>query len=98
MCGHSSTIAVIKPSTVQNCESKPINRIIKKNRNDHNGEIGNCDMAFGYATNARPGPDAATSSIFFPDIFAIKPSTENITNPESKQVPSLNTANINVSL
>lgn len=49
-------------------------------------------------TNAKPGPDAATSLISLFDTFAIKPSTENITNPDNKQVPSLNNANIKVSL
>jgi hypothetical protein len=31
-------------------------------------------------------------------VFAIKPSTENITNPDNRHVPSLKQANISVSL
>ena len=55
-------------------------------------------MAFGYATNARPGPESATSLIDLLVAFAIKPKTEKITKPDRRHVPSLNAANINVSL
>jgi len=30
--------------------------IIRKNRTAHNGEIGSCNVADGYAKNARPDP------------------------------------------
>lgn len=43
-------------------------------------------------------PESATSLIFFPSVFAINPITEKMTKPLIKQVPSLNAANINVSL
>lgn len=54
--GHSSTTAVTKPSIVQNWESRPISKIIKKNKHAHRGEPGNCNTAEGYARNAKPGP------------------------------------------
>lgn len=43
-------------------------------------------------------PESATSLIFFPSVFAIKPITEKMTKPLIKQVPSLNAVRINVSL
>lgn len=64
--GYSSTTAVMKPSKVQNCESKPNMTIIRKNNTDHSGDTGNCRTADGYARKARPGPDVATSSICLP--------------------------------
>lgn len=55
-------------------------------------------MALGYAMKARPGPESATSAIDLLVTLAIKPRTENITKPDRRHVPSLNNANINVSL
>lgn len=55
-CGHSSTMAVIKPSIVQNWESRPISSNMKKKRHAHNGAPGICSTADGYAKKARPGP------------------------------------------
>lgn len=54
--GHSSTIAVMKPSIVQNCESRPISSNIKKKRHAHIGAPGICSTAEGYAKKANPGP------------------------------------------
>jgi hypothetical protein len=55
-------------------------------------------IALGYATNAKPGPLSATLLMGTFAVFAIKPSTENITNPDNRHVPSLKQANISVSL
>lgn len=38
--GHSSTIAVINPSMVQNWESRPISNIMRKNKQAQRGEPG----------------------------------------------------------
>lgn len=59
--GYKSTTAVMNPSTPTNCESIPINKIMKKNRKDQRGAQGIWLIAFGYAMNTRPGPDSATS-------------------------------------
>ncbi len=41
-----------------------------------NFEKGSSLIAAGYATKIRPAPESATSLIFFPLDFAMKPSTE----------------------
>jgi hypothetical protein len=38
----------------------PTKTNMKKNAKDHNGANGIRETAFGYTTNASPGPDAAT--------------------------------------
>ncbi len=48
--------------------------------------------------NARPGPESATWSIVLLDTLAMKPSTEKITKPDKRHVPSLKHAKIRVSL
>ena len=75
-----------------------MNSSMRKNKIDQKGDIGSWLIAFGYATNARPGPPSATSLIDLFVAFAMKPNTENITKPDNKQVPSLKAANIIVSL
>lgn len=55
-CGHSSTIAVMNPSRVQNCESSPINSNMTKNRQDQSVGHGSSSTADGYTKNAKPGP------------------------------------------
>lgn len=97
-CGHSSIIAVTNPSMVQNCESRPISRIMKKNKHDHNGEPGSCSTAEGYAKKARPGPEAATSATGFCCSCAINPTTENITKPANILVLELTVHTISASL
>lgn len=71
---------------------------MKKNKNAHKGESGICKVADGQAKNAKPGPDAATSSMFFSCSCAIKPTIENITKPAKKEVPELIADIINASL
>ena len=46
-------------------------------------------MASGYTMNTRPGPSAATLLISLFAIFAMKPSTEKITKPDSMLVRQL---------
>ena len=57
--GHSSMIAVTKPSMVQNCESRPMRRIMKKNKQAHKGDPGSWRTAEGYAKKASPGPETS---------------------------------------
>ena len=51
-------------------------------------EKGSSAIAFGTAMKTKPGPEAANSLISFPVDCAVKPKTEKITNPASKEVPS----------
>lgn len=55
--GYSSVSPVITASNMANCVSRPIVNIMKKNRNDHSGDIGICAIPSGYTTNTRPGPE-----------------------------------------
>ena len=45
--GNSSTMAVMKPSIVQNWESRPRNISMKKKQADQTGEKGICSTALG---------------------------------------------------
>jgi hypothetical protein len=46
-CGHSSTMAVMKPSSVQNWESSPMKRSMMKKRQDQREGSGSWRIADG---------------------------------------------------
>lgn len=50
----SSMIAVMTVSTLTNCVLMPSMIIMRKNKMDHNGEIGKYDMASGFTINVSP--------------------------------------------
>ena len=92
------TIAVMKPSIVQNCESSPIRSNIRKKRQAQIGAPGSWSIAEGYARKANPGPEAATSATGRPCSWAIKPTTEKITKPANILVEELTAHTIRASL
>ena len=71
--------------------------IMRKNKHAHNGESGILSVAEGYAKNARPEPDAATSLMGLFWAFAIKPMILNTTKPAKNDVPELTQDMIRVS-
>lgn len=71
---------------------------MKKNRQDQSGDRGIIVTPFGYARNANPGPDSATSAIGTFCSYAMKPSSEKIANPEKKLVAEFTMARIKQSL
>lgn len=75
-----------------------MSRSMKKNKHDQIGDPGSCSTAEGYARNARPGPEAATSETGFCCSWAIKPTTEKMTNPANMLVLELIEQTIKASL
>ena len=70
-------------------ESNPNVSNIRKNIMAQKEEPGIVAMASGYTTNTSPGPSSATSSMFCPVRWAMYPSTEKITNPDTNDVQQL---------
>jgi hypothetical protein len=54
-------------------------------------EPGIVAMAAGYTINTSPGPSVATSWMGLPELWAMYPSTEKMTNPATKLVQELMT-------